>query len=767
MCVGPNNCACINGWEGEDCSENSCDGLSSCDECSFSTGCGWCDTTPTCMSGDGSGPDQGSCLSWFYYSCITLGNGPDCSAHIMSIDCEDNQCDSTTGNFFPGSCPTCHDVEHCYKDEPSGCRSWDESTCPDGVIHPDYSDPTRILNSALKDNVKQIDVNDAVLYSCPALNVNDEVDDSLLIVTRDIINVQEGDIISSAQSEGILHEILTLVELNQYEIILGYPADFEDVIAYADFRQELEPAPIDDSLVHENGISDIIASELRTGGITVDGATVHVIDDTTNVYKCMGNFYEAIGNSTQPVKSYFIAHPVGLVFDEGDIIISNHSNGFLADVVGIDDDEVNATFVRTQVTYCSTAATFQPSIKTGIHRVSDGAEVNVDLTCTGGNKIPGLLILPKVHSSDLDISVGDTVVSNPSLAFIGKVVSSRTYNGHVFIELLEISTDSDLLYIDVNDLVPISRRKRFAKDLVLRPGFKLKESITLSAGPVTYTVTPKVIFSTKFSFGFAASWYRGLTRVGIGFDGRLTESVKAVLKWNQSGSKKWSYNLVDVSVLTFLIPVINIPACLHFVVDFKAGIGYEIKGSLTGEVGASASLSAGAEWRKSKGIRIKFPTLNFKPIIKASASFPESGLASAFSNAAVIPKFEARIPSFMKELTKLLQKLPWWLKKILGIKSSDKNALGITLDIKTSIEGEATAALCDGACADPKEQIRVDMEGGIPGITSDAKIKLFRFIDIKKIFLLLRLQIGMARKDGVFHFFLVVCVLMVHLAYWI
>jgi len=29
--------------------------------------CGWCESSYTCMTGDSSGPDVGSCYDWRYY----------------------------------------------------------------------------------------------------------------------------------------------------------------------------------------------------------------------------------------------------------------------------------------------------------------------------------------------------------------------------------------------------------------------------------------------------------------------------------------------------------------------------------------------------------------------------------------------------------------------------------------------------------------------------------------------------------------------------
>ncbi|XP_006826010.1 uncharacterized protein LOC102805966 [Saccoglossus kowalevskii] len=728
-CVGPNTCKCINGWQGRDCSYSYCDSIDECEECSSSTGCGWCDTTLSCASGDGSGPDEGSCPSWFYYSCITIRDASDCSDKIKIINCEGNQCAVSTGNYFPGSCPTCYDVDHCYKDTPTGCRGWDEAVCPGGILHPDYSDTTRVQNSVLNSNVKLINEGDAILYSCPALNANDESDDSLLIVTQETLDIAEGDIIASIQSDGILHAVLGITQMETYTLILGKPAPLEDVIAYANFKQDVEVIQIEDSLVHENAISDSIALGLINGETVVDGS-IHIINEATEVYKCLGNVYELeVDNSKRTVKTFFIVHPDTVIFQEGDIVVSNHSNGFLADVVDIDDSEMNATFVTTQLTHCSSATSFQPRVKTEIHDAT-GSEVIVDLVCSGGNKIPGLLILENIPSSDLDIVVGDTVIGMSSSAFLGKVVNSRIYDGRVFIELLEISTNDDLLYVDVGGLVPVRRRKR--KELSWNPEFSLSNTFPFEDGPVTFNVTPKVDFSPTFSLNFDVNWWGGITRVGVGFDGKLTASLETVLNWNMAGDASWSHNLLDITVGRFVIPYIFVPGVFQFVVDIKGSVGYKIEGTVTGEVGASSNLTTGATWTKAEGVRLNRPKVSFEPFVSASASFNTAGLASAVAEAAIVPQFNAQLPPQGVNLQKLTKKLPKWMKQLLpnddsGIATT--NDVEITLGIATTIKGKVSASLCSGKCADPDKQVRVDVEGGIPAITGDANFKLFKLVD--------------------------------------
>jgi len=38
-----------------------------CTTCTSDMACGWCESSYTCMTGDSSGPDVGSCSDWRYY----------------------------------------------------------------------------------------------------------------------------------------------------------------------------------------------------------------------------------------------------------------------------------------------------------------------------------------------------------------------------------------------------------------------------------------------------------------------------------------------------------------------------------------------------------------------------------------------------------------------------------------------------------------------------------------------------------------------------
>jgi hypothetical protein len=72
---GPSSGSCGDWrWGVSDCSApDPCNAYDdSCGTCTAETGCGWCESTWTCLTGTGSGPEVGWCDDWRWST-------PDCS----------------------------------------------------------------------------------------------------------------------------------------------------------------------------------------------------------------------------------------------------------------------------------------------------------------------------------------------------------------------------------------------------------------------------------------------------------------------------------------------------------------------------------------------------------------------------------------------------------------------------------------------------------------------------------------------------------------
>ena len=74
----------------------------------------------------------------------------------------------------------------------------------------DYNDPQRSNNVDLAENVKFVEPNITVIYSCPVIMAQQEKI-SLVFVAPNVLNVQAGDILCSPQAGGIMHKIVAEV----------------------------------------------------------------------------------------------------------------------------------------------------------------------------------------------------------------------------------------------------------------------------------------------------------------------------------------------------------------------------------------------------------------------------------------------------------------------------------------------------------------------------------------------------------------------------
>lgn len=74
----------------------------------------------------------------------------------------------------------------------------------------DYADHQRSNNIELAKNVKLVDPNTTVIYSCP-VQMDEKEEMSFVFVAPKTIDVREGDILCSPQAGGIMHRIIKTV----------------------------------------------------------------------------------------------------------------------------------------------------------------------------------------------------------------------------------------------------------------------------------------------------------------------------------------------------------------------------------------------------------------------------------------------------------------------------------------------------------------------------------------------------------------------------
>ena len=70
----------------------------------------------------------------------------------------------------------------------------------------DYADSNRINNTVIKSNVKVIDPNTTIVYSCPVLLPGQDEATSVFVAPRSL-GIKVGDVLSSAQAGGVMHKV--------------------------------------------------------------------------------------------------------------------------------------------------------------------------------------------------------------------------------------------------------------------------------------------------------------------------------------------------------------------------------------------------------------------------------------------------------------------------------------------------------------------------------------------------------------------------------
>ena len=434
-CVGGNMCKCRPGWMGRACSINYCAKFKSCEFCSGDNGCGWCDTEKICMPGTNHGPDthmSTSCQSWFYFQCLTLESSSTCSDQIAVIPCDSRYCNTNATERSAALCQQCKDVERCY-DISSSCHTWNETKCPYGKPVPNYDDSSRIENTEFKSNVQ--DINNKTIYLCPyALS---KTRDNLFIYKGS--DMKTGRIMIGRQCGGIMHQVTSTANINKYQLLVATPVGLEYVINYADFRKTFDLSDSsDDEVTIEESPDDELVTEMISKANNLS-QSVHLVEN--EIYKCIGHLYSD-GITAKLTKTYYVVMKQSAslpIFNVGDIIISNKTEGFLETIEMVEEIDIGM-IAQTQLSVCD----FQSVREMSFHLEIDKR----DMACQGGNNWPGILYWENKSVGNLN---GTTVVGRKSAAVLGKIINEHHTKNYIFLELVPVSSlDNGELYVEGN-----------------------------------------------------------------------------------------------------------------------------------------------------------------------------------------------------------------------------------------------------------------------------------------------------------------------------
>ena len=74
------------------------------------------------------------------------------------------------------------------------------------MVEVDYTDPNRIENTLLRSNVKVINPNSTIIYSCPVMLPGRDDTTSVFVAPRGL-GIKVGDVLSGAQAGGLMHRV--------------------------------------------------------------------------------------------------------------------------------------------------------------------------------------------------------------------------------------------------------------------------------------------------------------------------------------------------------------------------------------------------------------------------------------------------------------------------------------------------------------------------------------------------------------------------------
>ena len=72
--------------------------------------------------------------------------------------------------------------------------------------------------------------------------------------------------------------------------MLGAPAGLDDVINYADFKEETFVQPLDDQATLEDSPDEQEIQDLLSGNITVNGSRIAILQDGKKISYCLSLF---------------------------------------------------------------------------------------------------------------------------------------------------------------------------------------------------------------------------------------------------------------------------------------------------------------------------------------------------------------------------------------------------------------------------------------------------------------------------------------------
>eukprot|EP00118_Oscarella_pearsei_P003217 m.13434 g.13434 ORF g.13434 m.13434 type:complete len:5185 (+) comp24805_c0_seq1:361-15915(+) len=743
-CVGPNQCRCRVGWKGRACTTTYCNLYTTCHSCSQQPGCGWCDGKQMCIPGLGLRPDKEECGQWFYYSCYSPPSkgSSTCSNRIKEIGCS-SPCDISVATSNKETCQHCHDIEFCYVGNSSSCSGWNESQCPYGRVTPDYGlgpdapkIPSHLPNGKsdfrdkrsaggkpvsdrrgkyvdLHPDVRVVDSATTKIY-----RLLGNADVNYYITKPSLKNVFTGQILASRQSGGILDKILAMSNLGGgYQIFKAGPATLEEVVKYADFIGSVQLEDVEDETAVElmpdvDAVKAIASSPIP---MLPDGKPARVVPSSSSIFKCKNS---ADGNVVISLPSNQANSLSPELYPN---VVSEHSNGFLEEVVSI-ASAGSHTIVHTKLATCSLNPD-PPSVKLEVKTTaSPSSVVSPSVTGVGGMGVEGIQIFENVLPSGLELSVGDVIPGRPSGPVAGRVVDFYgSYDDSATFLVLKPSSgvgsrpcdnDDGLGIVNIgadtaptpgDDLTPKwcnSTDARFFYHEILKPKISNSGLGTMSTEAIiSYSPQVQMTFRTNQTSPF-------VSKMGFSFDGPMHIGTNVKFSLSSSSSSGNLAGPTDATAVPvngqsrpFCIEIGSL--CVRGQTTFSAQYSYSLTSSVNGpstvsftyESESRGNASLGTIWRNGVGAEyVKKANL---VAIQDLVNHPQ--YSSSFDSY-LSPTFGLEWPTSYKNPSFIQSSIPNFLESVLSSSPSLYPPSSYSMEVSPSLKGYVEAERCYKGC---------------------------------------------------------------------
>jgi hypothetical protein len=596
----------------------------------------------------------------------------------------------------------------------ASCKSWNETRCVKGVVHPDYSNPKRIQATQLQERVLNLDKFNTSIYKCPVKSFyykdNNEEEASVIVFKSDDITNQiwPNRVLVSSQAGGIVHKINFTVKYDAFTFSYATLASLTDLIKYADFRDH----PIDVSNSSDNKWTEDLPSDNLYSFLENNTSPLNHIYNINNVsvFKCLGR--SKTQNNTSFYSTYILIESTNLTQDlsEDDFIYGNQTLGFLERTIVTDRIRVGSgeekLLIQTELVRGDELN------NNSMFKFDANLNNKSELICNGRSNSNSSMFIVDLSTFAYNLSQNVIIPGRASKRFAMKIIEKRILlNGYILFECIPIT------YINISNT-----NTRYLIEQTFSESYDKTFKLPFPGGDLSLTTSLIPSLKVSFDFDFNLVDFFRINYVGaeVGLDVNVRLSGNLDLTDVTLSSPKISL-VKDKTLKSFavLLAGIPIPGRLSLDIDDEVSVRVKDASSIKTSLDASVNLrtTISSRWAKLGGLTSNVdasgPNLNRFNFVPTD--YKETGnTASLTIKNTLTPTLTVKLPSALSdsELDSIVEKLPIpnWLKNnsLVNIGDDIKEEikeylkLSVSLDVPVYVQG--VLKLCSFGCATDKDK---------------------------------------------------------------